>query len=52
MKEEPLIFNDLKDALKVMDSKLRLGLESFMNRSSLLKDLGASRQTTLDSFFS
>lgn len=52
MKEEPLIFNDLKDALKVMDSKLRLGLESFMKRSSLLKDLGASRQTTLDSFFS
>ena len=28
MKEEPLIFNDLKDALKVMDSKLRLDLKA------------------------
>ncbi|MBE2899658.1 hypothetical protein DNK57_02290 [Methanothermobacter thermautotrophicus] len=51
MKTKPKVFNDLRGALKFIDGALELGLEAFRERSSLLKELETSRQTTLDSFF-
>ena len=51
MNTEPTIFNDLRAALGFIDSNLKLGLEAFRVRSTLLKELEISRQTTLDSFF-
>jgi DNA repair protein NreA len=51
MNQPFLEFEDLKNALDYVDTKLKLSVNKFIEKSDLLQDILRSRQTTLDSFF-
>jgi len=50
--DQPFLeFEDIKTALTYVDTKLKLPVDKFIEKSDLLQDILRSRQTTLDSFF-
>lgn len=51
LKQRPMEFEDLNNALDYVSKKLKLPLKRFIKKSNLLQELIKSRQTTLDAFF-
>ncbi|MDO5851445.1 MAG: Nre family DNA repair protein [Methanobacteriaceae archaeon] len=51
MQEKPTEYETIHQALKYINSKLRLTTDDFKKESTLLKESLQSRQTTLDQFF-
>jgi hypothetical protein len=50
MRNTPLQFGDMKEALSYISSRMRLPLRRFVEESSLLREQMKTRQTTLSSF--
>jgi hypothetical protein len=50
MRNRPLEFGDMKEALAHISSRMRLPLRRFVEESTLLRDQMKTRQTTLSSF--
>jgi hypothetical protein len=50
MRNRPLEFGEMKDALAHISTRMKLPLQRFVEESTLLRDQMKTRQTTLSAF--